>query len=367
MARGDEVFIHKVQRNDKIDSIIESYYGVLPNDHMCAMREHIGILNQTHSAYTLRPSGQSVSTEPYPGEFLILPSEKTIVGYDLKKHSHFLNGFKNHPFRDASQRQNLRLDFTLRADVNRFQEKFDPLMAIAFCEISDGICNILSQKQEHREYFKEYTTDYFKESGEKIAERGAEFYASINAVEGLLVKYSSADGMAVRQGLKKEIIKAHKEMTKNLTPLVKEWAQKYTKQGQYRSLTSSNKAMDLSDLYAKAGAPRPVILKKSFDTYLKFMKYGKWAPALGTLADFVDANYDAYKDYKLVDNKWQKNLFKKDAGVLGLIIAGEVMGVIIIASGMPLLLGAVVTVAVASEAAHWAEVGAEKFYDGVLK
>lgn len=372
MAAGDEVFIHKVKRSEKIDSIIEEYYGVLPHEHMCAMRNHIYYLNQTHSAYTVRTPGTSVAAEPYTNEFLMLPAEKTLKDYYLieaRGNYPQIGAFANHPItrEDGHRLGDLSISRGVISDVNSLQEKFDPFMALALCEISDGICHILSQKEPHREYFRAYTTDYFREAGTKIAERGAEFYASLNTVQKLLVDYSSSNEMTVRQGLKKEIIKSHKEMTKSLSPLVKNWAQKYMKPNQYKSFTSSSRAMDVSDLYAKAGAPRPVILKKSFDTYLKFMKYGKYAPALGTLADFVDANYDAYKDYKLVDNKWQKNLFKKDAGVLGLIIAGEVMGGLIVISGTPLLIGAVVTVAVAGVAAHWAEIGAEKFYDVVLK
>ncbi len=372
MAVGDEVFIHKVQRNEKIDSIIEEYYGVLPFEHMCAMRNHIYYLNQTHSYYTVRTPGTSVASEPYEGELLMLPAQKTLKDYYLveaRGNHPQIGAFANHPItrEDGHRLSNLSISFGARSDINRFQETFDPLMAIAFCEISDGICYILSQKEKHREYFKEYTGNYFKESAEKIAESGAEFYASLNTVQKLLVDYSSSNEMTVRQGLKKEIIKAHKEMTKNLSPLVKDWAQKYMKPNQYKSLSSSSRAMDVSDLYAKVGAPRPVILKKSFDTYLKYVKYGKYAPALGTLADFVDANYDAYKDYKLHNNVWQKNLFKKDAGILPLVFVGYALGSIVIIEGLPLLLLAGIGVVAASAVSHLFESTAEYSYDRWLK
>ncbi len=366
MARGDdEVYIYKVQRNDKIDDIIEGHYGVLRGAHLNAMRDHIGYLNRNQSAYTQRPGGIEVGSEPYQGEFLILPGEDTLTYYGFHTQNPRLEAFAYHPITALRNHNNddLKLGFGLRADVNRLQEKMDPLMAIAFCEISDGICHLLSQNEKHREILRDYSVDYFKESGAKVAEKGAEFYASLNAVEKLLGKYSVATEKATRQELKKEIIHAHKEMTGQLSPLVKSWAKKFTNANQYKSFSSASKAMDVADLYARNGGPRPVILKKSFDRYLKVLKLGKYAPAIGTLADFVDANYAAYKDYQLHNGVWQKDLFKKDAGILPLVFVGEALGAMVIINGLPILLAATITVAAASLASNYVEYLAGLLYD----
>ncbi len=366
MAKGDEVLIHKVLPNETIDSIIKSYYGTLPGPHLCSMRDHLHYLNREQSNYTPRPGGISVGTQPSQGEFLILPSIETLNAFNFHSNQAQLSAFSSFPTMSRDTRHDLRLDFSLRSDVNKFQKNVDPLLAIAFSEILDGIFYILSKKEHWNEKLKDYTGDYFKEIASKIAERGAEFYASLNAFEETLFKYSSSKEKVARQALKKEVVKAHKEMNKSLSKLVQKWFQKNASSNSVKSLVNSNKAMDSADLYFKNGGPRPVILKKSFDRYLKFLKYGNLVPEIGTLADFLSVQYGAFTAHKN-GKDWEKELFIKDAGVLGLIGGTAFAGVIIGAAGIPLLIGAVISISFAATGSAFIEDKATWVYEKWLQ
>lgn len=356
MADKDEIFIHKVLYNQKLDDIIKLYYGDLTQPQLCSMRKHVSYGNQTHSNLHVRPGGDFVGSEPFCNEILILPAENILEKYNFYASYSRLEAFSDHHMNieNTYRSTELKIGFAERSHIQRFQEKIDPLFAIAFCQVSDGICNILSQKDHYKESLKDYTTDYFKEAGARIAEHSAELYSSVNALEGMLFKYSTSNEKGIRQTLKREIIKEHKKVSELMPHVVDKVVKKYAKTTQYNSLHSSTRAMKISDQFAKHGGARPVVLKKSFDRYLKFVKYGKYAPDLGTVIDFVDANYSAYKDYN-TKSDWQKTLVTKDSAVLGFIIGTEVALLLFPPTSVPLLICAAISVTGATIASNLTE------------
>jgi hypothetical protein len=221
MQPNKEVIIHKVELMDKLDSIIRAYYTMPSQEHLHAMRAHVQNLNSNYSSSTVQPGGKVVQVDPSEGEFLLLPNKETLHHYSFHQQVPQNSGFADSPNRFLDR--NLRLDFGSRDRLNKFQKNVDPVAAISFCEITDGLRYNLSQKPAWKDILKDYTTDYFKEAGAKLAERGAEFYASVNELEALLLKYGTSSEKFVSQELKNAIKETHKEMSKKLSDLLKKY------------------------------------------------------------------------------------------------------------------------------------------------
>ena len=360
-----EVIVHKVVSGDNLDNIIFSTYNIPSESHLYGLRNYIYSLNSSHSNCRVSHDGKTIYQQPNSNEFFLLPSESELHRRDFYMKDKIDPTIFSEYGRNRHIISTLLDDSSQRSSMLKFQEKVTPVEAISYFEMVDGMCAILANEKERKwcEHFKDYAGETFQEAGSKFADRGAEVYLSIKKLDTLAIAYGSSKEMKVRQTLKPQIKEAQAEVQKNFSKTLNKYIKSNAHKTHTKAIYSTNKLLKSMD--NQSGKVRSVILKADFDRYLKYTKYAKYAGDALTGYAFVDAQLDALKAKKS-GKDWQKELFVKDAGVLGMIVVANIV-ILTLPAEIPIIIGAAVVAGAAYATVQGLEYISEKAYDKWLE
>ena len=358
-----DILVHKVGPHESLDDILYSNYPIPSDKHLNALRALVGNLNSGHGYCSVSNCGADIYTEPEHNDFLLLPTNE-----DLNWHGYFDDkpDFSSYDFHGSCYNMK-HVGHDKRLPMLQFQRHVNPVEAISYCEMIDGLCANLAEKKEFKwsEHFKDYLTEVSKETANKFAERGVEIIKLITKMETIAGAYGSSVEMKVRQPLKKEFLTLHKELNHLFPKVFKTYVAKNSTSTHSKSMISSNKWLDAADRSARNSGShiaKTVVLKAtSFNRYLKYMNVGEFFPTGLSLLAFAEAQYSALKAKK-EGKDWQKTLFVKDSAVLGMMMGVEAASVII-----PTSLPLVVIIILGAGISYGAEQMFESFSEGAFE
>ncbi len=359
-----EAIVHKVSYGENLDNILLSTYSIYSESHLHGLRSYVANLNFSHSNCRVSEDGKDIFYQPECHDFLLLPTEfelnsKNFYSEDTLRASEF--GKYGH-YRGVI---NTYIEPQKRILIQNFQKDICPVAVMSYFEIMDGMCATLAEKKEHKwsEYFQNYASEVSQETVKSFAERGSGIYSEIKKLDALAISYGATREMRERQTLKSQIKETQSKIQKEFSKTLKSYIEKNSHKTHTKAVFNTRKLLNAAD--RNNGKPRPIILKSDIDRYLKYMKYGKYFGDGLTLYAYVDAQLDALKAKKEGGN-WQKELFIKDSGVLGMIVAANII-VLMIPAEIPILVGAALTAGSVYGVEQLVEHYSEKAYDKWLE
>ena len=339
------VLVHKVG-HENIDTILSSYFDIPSQDHLYALRTMVSHINRGNTGYKSSHCGKILLSQPSPNDFLILPTEEDLRRYNFYSAKPDFSQFDSHGHSFNIKTRSVQ---DKRLSMLKVQSQVEPEHLVATCNMMDGLCASLAKEKEHKfsDYFKEYTSETFKETAAKFGERGAEIIKLIKKIDklGAVLKIKGTGTMQARQAAKAEMIKLNDELQKLFSTTLKKYVLDHAHGPIVSKVISPTNAKAIASSSGMVNAAKKgtksLFVKKELNAMFKYFKYSKHIGDMATVYEYVEAQINAINAIK-EGKEWQKELFVEDSGVLGMIFGGEIV-LAFLPVGIPILLGAALT------------------------